>query len=105
MNMWFLDGPEYYDPTLAAAGAAGAAGTARPAADAAGGTTGSTTTAKYLTYDNDVRRVVAHLTAERFNGLLPPLYKHMIAVSYQLAQFRWAGWVGGQVGGQAGCCC
>lgn len=60
--MWFLDGPEYYDPPGA----------------------------RYLTYTNGVLQFVERLAAERFGGAMPLLYKHWVAVGYQLAQFRWA---------------
>lgn len=59
--MWFLDPPEYWDPP-------------------GGG--------RYLAYANDVRGVVAAVERERFGGAMPVLYKHMVAVSYQLAIFR-----------------
>lgn len=59
--MWLLDPPEYYDPP--------------------GGR-------RYLTYTNEVRGVVAGVEAERFGGAMPVLYKHMVAVSYQMAIFR-----------------
>lgn len=32
----------------------------------------------------------AQVAAQRYkNGAMPVLYKHMIAVGYQIAQFRW----------------
>ena len=58
--MWFLDGEEYYDPPGA----------------------------RYLTYDNDVRQFVDSIAAERHGGAMPLFYKHMVALSYQLGQFR-----------------
>ncbi len=59
--MWFLDGPEYY----------------------------SSPGTRYLTYANDVRRVVAEVVAgPRFKGVMPVLHRHLVAVAYQLAQFR-----------------
>ncbi|KAL4447981.1 hypothetical protein ABPG75_005200 [Micractinium tetrahymenae] len=61
MGMWFLDPPEYFDPP-------------------GGG--------RYLTYTNGVRDVVAAVERERHGGAMPVLYKHMVAVSYQLAIFR-----------------
>lgn len=61
--MWFLDGPEYYNPPGA----------------------------RYLTYTHDVRSVVEEVAASnRFNGAMPVLYKHLVAASYQLAAYRWA---------------
>jgi hypothetical protein len=62
--MWFLDGPEYYSPP------------GQPP--------------RYLAYQNDVRRVVDSVAAQRHGGVLPLLYKHMVATSYQLALFRCA---------------
>ena len=59
-GMWFLDGEEYYNPPGA----------------------------RYLTYHSDVRRAVEQVAEERFGGAMPILYKHIVAVSYQLAQFR-----------------
>ncbi|KAI7836257.1 hypothetical protein COHA_009847 [Chlorella ohadii] len=45
--------------------------------------------ARYLTYDNDVRRVVEQVAAQRYQGgAMPVLYKHMVAMAYQIAQFR-----------------
>lgn len=67
--MWLLDGAEYFSPLGA----------------------------RYLTYQNDVRQYVADLVPTRHGGVLPLLHRHMIAMSYQLAQFRWGG------GGRAGC--
>lgn len=66
--MWLVDGAEYYSPPGA----------------------------RYLTYSNDVRQYIADLTATRYDGILPLLHRHIIAMSYQLAQFRWEG---GRVGG------
>jgi hypothetical protein len=63
--MWFLDGPEYYDPPGA----------------------------RYLTYTHDVRRVVEELAVERFGGAMAPLYKQYVAVNYQIALFRCSGGV------------
>ncbi|KAI3434762.1 hypothetical protein D9Q98_002822 [Chlorella vulgaris] len=61
MDMWFLDGTEYYDPPGA----------------------------RYLTYTHDVRSAVEEAAASpRFNGLMPALYKHLVAASYQLAAYR-----------------
>ena len=62
-GLWLLDGPDYYG--------------------AAPGTT------RFLTYDNDVRREVERAAAARFpGGAMPVLYRHMVAVAYQLALFR-----------------
>lgn len=59
--MWLLDGPEYYDPPGA----------------------------RYLTYDNDVRQYIDRLAVQRHpGGAMPVFYKQIVAVSYQLAQFR-----------------
>jgi hypothetical protein len=62
--MWFLDGPEYFSPP------------GRPP--------------RYLTYQNDVRQYVERLAEERHGGAMPVLYKQIVALSYQLAQFRCA---------------
>ena len=62
MGMWFLDGPKYYSP---------------PGQQP-----------RYLTYQNDVRQYVDKVAQERHGGVLPLLYKHMVATSYQLALFR-----------------
>ncbi|KAL4434049.1 hypothetical protein ABPG75_000490 [Micractinium tetrahymenae] len=59
-GMWLLDGPEYFSPPGA----------------------------RYLTYQNNVRQYIHNLTAARFGGVLPLLHKHIIAMSFQLAQFR-----------------
>ena len=82
-GMWFLDGEEYYNPPGA----------------------------RYLTYQHDVRRAVQRVAEERFGGAMPILYKHMVAMSYQLAVFRCGGQRtrtvmcalagGGRVGGHA----
>jgi hypothetical protein len=64
LGIWFLDGPEYYSP---------------PGQQP-----------RYLAYQNDVRRVVDSVAAQRHGGVLPLLYKHMVATSYQLALFRCA---------------
>lgn len=74
--MWFLDGPEYYAPPGA----------------------------HYLTYDNDVRRVVEQVAAQRYpGGAMPVFYKHLVSASYQLALFRWVDvWMGRSVGGWVG---
>lgn len=77
--MWHLDPPEYFDPP-------------------GGG--------RYVTYSNDVRGMIAAVERERFGGAMPVLYKHMVAVSYQLAIFRWAGCpLGCPAGGEAGLLC
>ena len=60
--MWFLDGPEYFSPP------------GQPP--------------RYLTYGNDVRQHVERLAEERHGGAMPLLYKQIVALSYQLAQFR-----------------
>ncbi|KAL4446836.1 hypothetical protein ABPG77_008080 [Micractinium sp. CCAP 211/92] len=59
-GLWLLDGPEYHSPPGA----------------------------RYLTYQNDVRQYIEHLVATRHGGILPLLQRHIIAMSYQLAQFR-----------------
>ena len=63
--MWFLDGPEYYAPP----------GQQPP---------------RYLTYQNDVRQYVERVAEERHGGVMPALYKQIVALSYQLSQFRCA---------------
>jgi hypothetical protein len=73
-GMWFLDPPEYYDPR-------------------GGG--------RYLAYDNTVRPAIASLALSQFPDGLPLMYKHLAAVSYQLAAFRRVlGRRGGRRGGK-----
>jgi hypothetical protein len=60
--MWFLDGPEHFSPP------------GQPP--------------RYLTYQNDVRQYVEKVAQELHGGAMPVLYKQIVALSYQLAQFR-----------------
>lgn len=43
---------------------------------------------RFLAYDNDVLQFVGRMTARSRGGVMPPLYKHWLAVSYQQALFH-----------------
>ena len=76
-GMWFMDGPKYFSPP------------GQPP--------------RYLTYQNDVRQYVERLAEERHGGAMPVLYKQIVALSYQLAQFRCAQLAAGSWLLAAGC--
>jgi hypothetical protein len=77
-GLWHMGPPTYYD-----AGLHNGTATFRDS--------GAEDHVRFLTYENGVKAFVERVAVQRYEGgAMPRLYKHWLAMSYQLAAFRWA---------------